>query len=75
MSQCLIVGLDYFLLAYALDPSNPCSSPAKATSSTLLWNRIALFDIARAMDNIETVPEPSSSPPGALTMPNEPRLS
>ena len=51
--------------AYAFEPSNPCSSPANATSSTLVWNLMPSSLIRWAIASNETVPEPSSLPPGA----------
>lgn len=51
--------------AYAFEPSSPCSSPANATSSTLVWNLRRSSLIRRAIASNETTPEPSSLPPGA----------
>ena len=62
------VGKTEHVRAYAFDPSSPCSSPANATSSTLVWNLRPSSLIRWAIASNEMVPEPSSFPPGAYNM-------
>ena len=54
--------------AYAFEPSNPCSSPANATSSTLVWNVRPSSLMRWAIASREMVPEPSSLAPGAYEL-------
>lgn len=63
-------------LANALLPSRPCSSPAKNASVTFSSNPFRPdFPSARAIPSSWTVPDPSSSAPGARVEPNVPRES
>ncbi len=56
-------------------PTSPCSSPEKNTSRTGEASSTSAEPRARAMASRAEVPDPSSSPPGAVVLPNVPRES